>query len=88
MDYRRGFGLKRAAARAAAVLILIAINVAIAGAVFGVEYSAYLESNEGSFIAIARGVASHPRDLAWWPLWECGLPFDNTYLPLLPLAAG
>ncbi len=52
---------------------------------FRVQYSAYLESNEGTFIAIARQIAAHPGDLLWWPLWACGIPFQNTYLPLLQL---
>jgi hypothetical protein len=69
-------------------LVLFALNVAIAGKLFGVEYSAYLESNEGTFIAIARQVAAHPGDLLWWPFWDCGLPFQNTYLPLLHLLVG
>jgi hypothetical protein len=69
-------------------IALLALNVAIAGKLFGVEYSAYLESNEGTFIAIARQIAEHPRDLLWWPFWDCGLPFQNTYLPLLHFMVG
>jgi hypothetical protein len=69
-------------------LVLLALNVAISGKLFGVEYSAYLESNEGTFIAIARQIAAHPGDLLWWPFWDCGLPFQNTYLPLLHLLVG
>lgn len=62
------------------VLILL-VNVLIVAREFRVEYSAYLESNEGSFIAIARNLASHPADLLWWPLWDLGIPFQNTYIP-------
>ena len=41
-------------------------------------------SIEGTFIAIAKRIAAHPNtDLLWWPLWDCGLPFQNTYLPLM-----
>lgn len=69
-------------------IVLLALNVAIAAKLFGVEYSAYLESNEGTFIAIARQIAAHPGDLLWWPFWDCGLPFQNTYLPLLHLLVG
>ena len=68
--------------------LLVLVNFLIVAKLFSVEYSAYLESNEGTFIAIARQVALHPGDLRWWPLWACGLPFQNTYLPLLPLMAG
>ena len=68
--------------------LILVVNVLIAARLFSVEYSAYLESNEGTFIAIVRQVALHPGDLRWWPLWDCGLPFQNTYLPLLPLIGG
>jgi hypothetical protein len=69
-------------------VLLLIVNLVIGAKLFFVEYSAYLESNEGSFIAIARQIAAHPSDLRWWPLWDCGLPFQNTYLPLLHLLVG
>jgi hypothetical protein len=65
--------------------IILFVNLFIVAKLFRVEYSAYLESNEGSFIAIARQISQHFGDLRWWPLWDCGLPFQNTYLPLLDL---
>lgn len=34
-------------------------------------------------MAIARAMAMHPMDLIWWPFWNAGIPFENTYLPLL-----
>ena len=69
-------------------LIILILNVAIAAKLFVLEYSANLASNEGSFIALARRIASEPSHRLWWPLWDCGIPFQNTYLPLLPLTAG
>ena len=69
-------------------VLIFLVNILIIGRLFSVEYSAYLESNEGTFVALTRHVAEHPWDLGWWPLWECGLPFVNTYLPGLPLLAG
>src|SRR5207302_3343542 len=69
-------------------LFVLLANVLIIRKLFFVEYSAYLESNEGTFIAIARQIASHPWDLQWFPQWECGLPFQNTYLPLLHYVVG
>ena len=72
----------------AAAFALLLLNVAIAGRLFRVEYSANLASNEGEFIAIARGVASHMGDLGWWRQWDCGIPFQNTYLPLLHVLVG
>jgi len=69
-------------------LVLLALNLWIALRLFHLEYSANLGSNEGQFIALARGVAQHWGDLRWWPEWSLGLPFQNTYLPLLPVLAG
>jgi hypothetical protein len=65
------------------VLVLAAVNLIIAAPLFGVEYSAYNGSIEGTFIAIARVMAQHPGDWKWWPLWNAGMPFENSYLPLL-----
>jgi hypothetical protein len=79
---------RRAALWVAAPLVILWLNFAIAQRLFHVEYSAYLESNQGQFIALARGVANHLGDLRWWPEWTCGLPFQNTYLPLVPVTAG
>jgi hypothetical protein len=68
-------------------LILLA-NFLIVRRLFRVEFTQYLQTTEGLFIAIAKGVATHPRDLIWWPLWDLGVPFQNTYAPLLPIMAG
>jgi hypothetical protein len=69
-------------------VVLLLLNVWIAGKLFHVEYSAHLESNEGIFIALARQIAARPGDLLWWPLWDCGMPLQNTYLPLLQVLVG
>ena len=61
--------------------LLLAVNLLIAGSLFGVEYSAYNGSIEGTFIAIPRFMARHPGEWKWWPLWNCGMPFENSYLP-------
>ncbi len=68
-------------------LILLA-NFLIVRKLFVIEYTPYLMTTEGLFITLARGVAAHPWDLFWWPLWECGVPFQNAYAPLLGLLAG
>ena len=69
-------------------LLILLVNLLIVAREFRVDYSAYLMSNEGTFIAIARSIASHPADLLWWPLWELGLPFQNTYIPGLHILVG
>jgi hypothetical protein len=64
-------------------VLLFALNVYVAHRLFTLEYSAHLESNEGTFYAISRIMAAHPTDLLWFPYWDAGMPFQNTYLPLL-----
>ena len=41
-------------------LLLLVVNLAIVGKLFGVEYSAYNNSIEGTFIAIPRIMAKYP----------------------------
>jgi hypothetical protein len=80
--------IEKAKALAAYATVILAVNILIAGKQFSQEYSAYLSSNEGTFIAIARQIAARPFDIGWWPLWDCGMPYQNTYLPLLHLMVG
>ncbi len=69
----------------AGVLALFGLNLYIVLKLFGIEYLKYLHSNEGTYIAIARFVLNHPTELLWWPFWKAGMPFQNTYFPLLHL---
>ncbi len=66
------------------VLALTAVNLAIAGKLFGIEYTAYNGSIEPAFIAIARVLVKYPGQWGWWPFWTGGVPFENAYLPVLP----
>jgi hypothetical protein len=66
-----------------AVLLLTTLNVAICWRLFKTEYTDHFGSIEGAFISIARYLSTHWTDHAWWPLWHCGMPFQDTYVPLL-----
>ncbi len=66
-------------------LFLTALNLAICRRLFTVEYTVQFGSIEGSFIAIARYIARHWNGFSWFPLWHCGMPFQDTYVPLLHL---
>jgi len=68
-----------------AVFVLTALNLAICWRLFQVEYTDEFRSIEGSFIAIARYVSRHWGDFSWFPLWHCGMPFQDTYVPVLHL---
>jgi hypothetical protein len=40
-------------------------------------------SIEGAFIGLARYIGDHFPDLSWMPLWYSGIPFPDSYPPLL-----
>jgi hypothetical protein len=87
---RQSFPLRGPRIIAAAILpaVILLVNILIIARLFRVEYLVHLGSIEGTFIALAREISGHFGDLRWWPLWDCGLPFQNTYLPLLHLMTG
>ncbi len=67
-------------------LALFLMNFYICHELFRIEYLRHMGSIEGAYIGISRYVMSHWRDLTWFPLWYGGVPFQNTYPPLLHLA--
>ncbi|MDQ6675705.1 MAG: hypothetical protein M3Z09_00245 [Acidobacteriota bacterium] len=67
--------------RDAAVLFLI--NAYVSWRVFGLEYSRHMDSIEGAYLAISRHILASFPDLSWWPAWYGGIPFHNSYPPLL-----
>src|SRR5438477_3350371 len=76
----------RTTSHIAAVILLTALNTAICWRLFKTEYIDHFDSNEGSAIAIARYISSHWGQFSWWPLWHCGMPYQDTYVPLLHMA--
>jgi 4-amino-4-deoxy-L-arabinose transferase-like glycosyltransferase len=64
-------------------LFLFALNFYICRELFWLEYSQYTGSIEGAYVAISRYVMENWRDLTWWPLWYGGVPYHNTYPPLM-----
>jgi hypothetical protein len=75
--------LRTAAQTAGLPLVLFALNVFIARNLFFLEYSRYMGSIEAAYISISRYMLENWRDLTWFPLWYGGIPFQNTYPPLL-----
>jgi hypothetical protein len=65
-----------------AALLLFGLNAWIAWRLFWIEYTPAFSSIEGSFVGLARHLSRHGRDFWWWPIWHCGMPFQDTYLPL------
>ena len=69
----------------AALIALAALNLSISWRLFKIEYINQLASVDGFFIGIARYVAAHWGDFSWFPLWHCGMPYQDSYVPLLHL---
>ena len=65
------------------VSALLGLNVYIAMRAFVCEYIPFMGSIEAAYIALARYILQHPFDLTWFPLWYTGVPYENTYPPLL-----
>jgi hypothetical protein len=63
--------------------VLFGINFYLCRELFAVEYLRHMGSIEGAYIGISRYAMGHWRDLTWFPLWYNGVPYQNTYPPLL-----
>ncbi len=64
-------------------IVLLAVNVSIAWRLFSTEFTQHMNSNEGTFMAISRFLIADWPHTEWFPLWLNGIPFENTYSPLL-----
>jgi hypothetical protein len=69
----------------AAFVALTALNLSISWRLFKIEFLNQFSSVDGYFIAIARYLSTHWEDHSWFPLWHCGMPYQDTYVPLLHL---
>jgi len=68
---------------AAAAAALFAINALVTPWLFTLSYSRWMGSIEAVFIGLARYIVAHFPDLAWFPLWYGGIPYQDSYPPLL-----
>jgi len=63
--------------------ILLAVNCYVVRDLFATGFIHQMYSIDGAHIAIPRYLSEHWRDLGWFPLWYGGMPYQNTYPPLL-----
>ncbi|MDQ6698558.1 MAG: hypothetical protein M3Z36_00045 [Acidobacteriota bacterium] len=63
--------------------VLFVLNAYLCRELFRLEYSKFLNSIEAAYISISRYVMSNWGDLTWFNLWYGGIPYQNTYPPLL-----
>jgi hypothetical protein len=62
---------------------LLWMNVYICRELF-FNQTAKMNSMHGFWMAIARLAEGSWFRATWWPLWDCGIPFEFTYAPLVP----
>jgi hypothetical protein len=74
--------LVRSVAPPAALFLL---NFLICRELFGIEYLKHLGSIEAAYVGLSRYILENWGDLNWFPLWYAGIPYQNTYPPLLHL---
>ena len=63
--------------------LLFALNCAMCWRFFKIEYNLHWGSIEGAYVGLARYIRLHWPQLEWFPQWYGGIPFENTYPPLL-----
>jgi hypothetical protein len=68
---------------AACAALLVLVNALVTARLFRIHYSSELGSIEAVFIGLARYIRDHFPDLHWYPLWYGGIPYPDTYPPLL-----
>ncbi len=62
---------------------LFALNAYITLRLFRTAYLGQMGSIEAAYIGLARYAAQHWNDMGWFPLWYGGIPYADTYPPLL-----
>jgi hypothetical protein len=69
-------------------VFLFALNAWITLPLFHTAYTKQMGSIEAAFIGLARYIAAHFTQLDWFPLWYGGIPYPDTYPPLLHCICG
>ena len=63
--------------------VLLWVNLYIAHDFFS-THTAHMNSMHGFWIALAKRASGGWFRPSWWPYWDCGIPFEATYAPLIP----
>src|SRR5579884_3224609 len=87
MESKTGIGGQGSGVRAmwpaALAAVLFLVNALLTAPLFRIGYSTEMGSIEGAFIGLARYIRDHFPDLSWFPLWYGGIPYPDSYPPLL-----
>ncbi len=81
--------MTRRARTGLACFALLGLNALIVWPLFRVEYLDDFQSVEGIFITFGRFLLDYWPHSGWFPWFDAGMPFENSYLPLVSfLVAG
>jgi hypothetical protein len=69
---------------AACAVALLWINVYVCRELF-FHVTGHMNSMQGFWTGLARLGGDSWWHATWWPYWDCGIPFEFTYAPLVPL---
>ncbi|MEO8594023.1 MAG: hypothetical protein ABI759_11940 [Candidatus Solibacter sp.] len=70
-------------------LFLFLLNAVIVMKLWVIDYTVNMGSIEAAYIGLTRYIAKNWNDLGWFPLWYGGIPYPDSYPPLLHwLSAG
>lgn len=84
-DHPPAAGLSPRVRAAAYIALLALINLYFVRNLFVADFTNNMQTNSGSFLAIARFIREHWPHLGWFPFWFNGEPFENSYTPGLHL---
>ena len=65
-------------------VIIVWINFYICRELFTAQ-AAHMNSMHGFWVAVAKRGGDSWLHSNWWPFWDCGIPFEFTYAPLIPM---
>jgi len=66
------------------VIVIAAVNFALCRNLFHAEYTGHTNSIQGLWISMARLAGEQWFRPSWWPYQDAGVPFEHTYMPLVP----
>jgi len=67
-------------------VVLLWVNAYICRDLFFVDYTGHTNSIQGLWISMAELAGEHWYRPSWWPFHDGGMPFEHTYMPLVPAA--
>jgi hypothetical protein len=83
MDLQKPMGRGELLSAVVYSLVLLCLNAYVCRELF-VNQTAWMNSMHGFWIALAERAGDSWFHPTWWPYWDCGIPFEATYPPLIP----